>query len=202
MKRALVICLAAALAACGSDDDDNGGGGGGGATAVTVTGPLATQATNAAAVMGTAPCTLGGFTLEANFLAIGASSYPQLCSLAQTGDEKANDTFVNIAIATLASLGSAAPITAGTYTVGTTSTQFVTVFVSRNDAACTETDESADSGTVTISSIQNGTVNGSLDVSISGGRITGTFSAPPCAVTGITDVCSDTGLPDSDVCRP
>jgi hypothetical protein len=183
------------LAACGSDDDDDGGGGG--TTAITVTGPLATQATNAVAVSGAASCSAApGIT--ANYVLIGASSFPQICNLAQTGDEKANDTFVSIMVA------SATPITAGTYPVGqpNAQNQIVLAFVSRNDAACTETDESADSGAVTISSVSNGTVRGSIDVSISGGRITGTFSAAPCAVPGITDICSDTALPDSDVCRP
>lgn len=197
MRRALAIFLAtAALAGCGDDDDDNGNGGVG-TTAITVTGPLATQATNAAAVSGTAACSAAP-GISANYVLIGASSFPQLCSLAQTGDEKANDTFVNVLIA------SATPITAGTYNLGqpNAQSQIVLAFVSRNDATCTETDESGDSGTVTISSISNGVVNGSLDVSISGGRITGTFSAAPCTVAGITDICSDTGFPDSDVCRP
>ena len=107
-RRALVICLTLALAACGDDDDDDAGSGGGGpgpgATAITVTGPLATQATNASAVSGTASC----FGVAANYLAIGASSFADLCSLAQTGDEKANETIVNVAIATLNPLGSPA----------------------------------------------------------------------------------------------
>lgn len=197
MRRALAIFLAtAALAGCGDDDDDNGGVG---TTAITVTGPLATQATSAAAVTGTAACSAVPVPgLSVNYLLIGASSFPQLCSLAQTGDEKANETFVNVLI------GSATPITAGTYNLGQPNdqNQIVLAFVSRNDATCNETDESGDSGTVTISSISNGVVNGSLDVSISGGRIQGTFSAAPCSVSGITDICSDNGFPNSDVCRP
>jgi hypothetical protein len=192
-----VIGLAAlALAACG--DDDDGDGGGVGTTAITVTGPLATQATTAAAVTGTAACSAVPGGVTANYMLIGASTFPQVCSLAQTGDEKANDTFVNVLIATVA------PIAAGTYILGepNAQNQIVLAFVSKNDAACNETDESGDSGTVTISSISNGVVNGSLDVSISGGRITGTFSAAPCTVSGITDICSDAGFPNSDVCRP
>ncbi|HET7754729.1 MAG TPA: hypothetical protein VFK85_12540 [Anaeromyxobacteraceae bacterium] len=197
MRRLLLVCVAGALAACGGGGD-GGGGGGGGTTAVTVTGPLATQANNASAAMGTAACS----GLAANYILIGASTYPELCSLSQTGDEKGNATIVSIAVVTFSATGSPAPITAGTYALGTTATQSVSAFVSRNDASCNETDESGDSGTVTISSISNGTVSGSLDVSITGGRITGTFAGAPCAVAGITDVCSRSGVPHTDVCRP
>jgi hypothetical protein len=218
MKRVMMLCLAGLLAACGSDDDDDGGG----ATSVAISGAQTLTVTNAISGVSnlSCPATADAPAFAGSVAYIALSNVANACSVLQAGQEKQNTGGALVSIVRFNVIGATPPaVGAGTYpltrlaaTIPTPdSAGNVTIAFaesSRNDAACNETvSAEAVSGTLTITSVSNGAISGSinatLDPSDGGGTIVGNFSAANCAVNIPADVCTGgDSLPDTDQCVP
>ena len=103
------------------------------------------------------------------------------CSDYGVGRDRPNVTKLRIQV--YVNPSSAASLTPGTFTVGSSGGVFVDGLLSRSNASCVDTVGSpankAVSGTVTFTSFQPSTV-GTFDLTFAGGRYTGSFDAPQC----------------------
>jgi hypothetical protein len=215
MRRVLVLCATVAMAACGADVDGEHGtptgvdGEQGTPTDVTIGGALPGHVDTAMAAWGAAYCLFPRASLRANVLGIRVSSFAQVCSLAQSGDRKAHETFVDIRLAIWTRGAVRPPITPGTYAVGDTNvpetgdTRSLQASVVWTTEICYPDSSPLLAGTVTITSISDAVVTGTLDLSHSDGDtpVKGTFSAVPCALPAAND-CPGLYPPPSLVCRP
>jgi hypothetical protein len=126
---------------------------------------------------------------------------------------KANATTVNVLVLRANVLGgSVGAIQAGTYPLSLSTpapdalgnVAFNTAFVSRTDAACTDTsgDLSPTAGSITLLLVGPDRVTGNANVTFSdGGSVSGSFDVPLCAFT--IDVCSGLGAGcDAPTCVP
>jgi hypothetical protein len=218
MKRVLVLCLAGVLVACGSDDDDGGGGGGGGGS-VTLTGPLAANIASSAALSFAGGCTQQGIPVSSAVVGVAFSSAAvNACQYLQQSREPANSTTAFLTVARVTVVGQAA-VTPGTYTVRSDpvvdpqgNATLARVDVTRSSGpsstpgeGCEDTGETEHaSGTITLTSVTGSAVAGSLDVTLrDGGRISGTFDVPTCALPGGIDptTCEPTALSGPTTCQ-
>jgi hypothetical protein len=198
MRRALVLCLAAALAACGGDDNDNPPAP---AANVTVSGGADTFTGSNAVGFSTATplsCSFEGVPtpVSASVLAVFVTDTGgDACALINANQERRGMGGISIVITRGALTGTPAPIGPGNYTIDSTPTvdlqtqtaTLVGAFEFKNTPqACGGTSREAESGTVTITSVSGGVISGSINAQIGqvdgGGTITGTFTTAPCAV--------------------
>jgi hypothetical protein len=131
-------------------------------------------------------------------LALGFGDHAGVCALVQQPCVVEPDVRVVEVLVARAGSGTQAPIGIGTYAItGATpkfaadgTITFVTAVADRRDASCAlaANPPQATDGTVTITSVTTAEVKGTVDIAFSdGGRLTGAFTAPLCAVT--LDVC-------------
>jgi hypothetical protein len=207
MRKLTAVVIAGALAACGGSSSD-GGGGGNATPTLTSTGTVAVTATHSVSALFTTSCNFTGLVEQGiAVLVIAASDIPNICGLVQAGQAKANEKGILIGIASLNALGATPPtIGPGTYSIsaGRSSLQSAFATVSSDDSTCKPVaSEDASSGTVTISSTANGRVLGTIDATLSSGKITGSFDAPNCAVTFPSDFCTTLNpVPPTPTCVP
>lgn len=199
----LAALSSALLLACGSSGSSAT------PTDVTIGGALPGRVNSAIASQGSAYCAWPRSTGTFSVLSIRVSSFAGTCGLAQSGNRKAGETFVEVRIGILAHRLAATPITPGTYAVGSTSVE-ATGDAQRVDASVVRVSESCYpdaspllSGTVTIASISDSGVTGTVDLAHSVGDtpVTGTFSAAWCTLAS-GDVCSGLYPAPSGVCGP
>ncbi len=206
MARALAVALAAfaaALSACGGSS--NSGGIGGVVNAITATGTIPLTATQFASLTQSTTCRQSGVNYGFAFAAVGASDVPGTCAYLQNKQNKQNAKSISLAVVRLNLTGTSASVDAGVYRVGASGTaeRQAFVFVSRNDAACNPTDVEATDGNVTIVTATGERVVGAVDVTLSdGGKVTGSFDAPACALTLSGDVCAGQFVPETTSCVP
>jgi hypothetical protein len=202
MRRALVIGLAAALAACGSDDNDNGGNPTPAAN-INVTGANTFTATNAIGFStGGVTCSIdpgtgtGPVSVTTSLIAVFATDVSgDVCALVNANQEKKGAGGVGIVIARANALGGTPPaLAAGQYTLSSSSSfpapdiqgnvTFATAFASKNaPGTCGAADAEAESGSVTIDSVSNGVVRGSISANlVGGGTISGSFTTSACSI--------------------
>jgi hypothetical protein len=220
---ALAVGSAAALAAAGCGGSSGSGNNGNGApdAGTTATLPSGTvlgsafQAIDAAAATPpAASCLLPPIgTVSVATLALGFGDHAGVCALVQQPCvQAANVRTVSVIIAHAGS-GTQQPIGIGTYPItsaaGSVATDgtitLVTAVADRRDASCalTANPPQATGGTVNLTSVTTASVKGTVDITFSdGGRLTGAFSAPLCAVT--VDVCSEQlpGCTATVTCNP
>jgi hypothetical protein len=198
MRRALVLCLAAALSACGSDDDDN-------APApvadVSVGGGTDTFTGNNAIGFSTATplsCDVEGVDtpISASVVAVFVTDTGgDACALVNANQERKGMGGISILITRGVLQGTPAPIGPGNYPIDSNpvvdpvaqSATLVQAFEFKHAAGtCGGASREAESGTVTINSVSGGVISGSINAQIGqadgGGTISGTFTTAPCAV--------------------
>jgi hypothetical protein len=196
MRRALVLCLVAALSACGDDDDDNTPAP---VANVTVGGGTDTFTGNNATGYSTATplaCDVDGITVSTSVLAVFVTDTGgDACALLNANQERKGMGGISIFIGRGALQGTPAPIGPGTYTIDsnpvvdpvTQTATVVAAFEFKHAAGtCGGASREAESGSVTINSVSGGVISGSINAQIDqsdgGGTITGTFTTAPCAV--------------------
>jgi hypothetical protein len=201
MRRVLVICLAGALAACGGGDDDDGGGGPPAAT-VNVTGGNTFTGTNAIGYSTTTPlsCTVEGspVPVATAILAVFVTDTGgDACALVSANQERKGMGGISIFSARGNPFATPTPIGAGRYDI-TSSSNFpdpdglgnVTIAAAstakNQPGTCGAQSLEAETGTITISSVNGGVISGSIDANLKasdgGGKITGTFTTAACAL--------------------
>ncbi|BDG01169.1 hypothetical protein [Anaeromyxobacter oryzae] len=200
MARRLALSLAGllALAACGGSSSKG--------STLTATGAIAVTANQFTSVTQSITCPIAGGSIGAAFAAVGASDQSGMCGYFQRGQDKQNAKSIFVVAVNVNPLG-AATVTPGTYTITTspsaTQTQYAAVIVSQNDASCSPTDVEATGGTVTITSVSGGRIQGNVNATLSnGGAVNGSFDAPSCAYTLPGDLCSGTLTPPAGTCVP
>ncbi len=208
MRRSVGLWVAVIAVGCGG----GGGGGGGsvgatsGGTALTATGTTAFTATNATSVTGGTSCQAAGATVGLAYAALIASDQGGICGYLQRNQDKAGARSIQVAIARLDPLNATTSLLAANYPVvssPTTETLFALVSVSQSDAACRSTPVFAKAGTVSVTSIANGRIQGSLNATLTdGGTVSGTFDVEDCAVSFPGDVCAGQIGPQSPACAP
>jgi hypothetical protein len=208
MRRIVSLVVGLGLAACG------GGDGGSSGTvenpsgaALTVTGSLPLSASNFAVVNGNATCQLtGAVTFGVAYAAMIASDQTGICGYLQRNQNKANARSVDVAIVRIDPSNPSTSIAPGTYPVvpnPTVETAYAFLQVSQTDASCAPSDVPATGGSVVVTSVANGGIQGTIDATLTdGGKITGAFDAPACAVTFPGDVCGGTIGPVNPTCAP
>jgi len=165
--------MATVLAACSSS---SGGGGSGTASVEGTIQGLAIPATDA---VGLSSVVMNGSMTEA---AVGAiiTNVANACSVLQNHGSPSDASSLVVAVAV--DSGSVAP---GKYDI--VSQGFgATASYALSQSCVTQATETATSGTVTISSVGS-SVNGSFDLMFGSDHLTGTFSAPICTYTPVTD---------------
>jgi hypothetical protein len=223
MRLFVAMLFVGLLAACGDDNDDGGGGGGGGGggTNVTATGSVPIATNNGVTISGAAACpdlTPGDppgidESFSAAIVSIFVSNFTDTCSVIQAGDDKANSQGAQIVIARGVPGTGGTSVPTGTYQIGASGSfadfRFADVFIARSDAQCLLAGEAialeGPGNTVTLTSFQNGRAIGTVDAALdTGGRVTGSFDAPACAVTlNLEDACAFDFLPPAGgTCRP
>jgi len=165
----------------------NGGG------IVTVNGTLNGQAFHAAdAVATNATVLIEEVPVNLGLLTIASSS--ALCANANANEEPKNTQYLLLAFADVnPTTGQFSPPTApGVYVVGEPSAHGANAYYTQTDASCHEISgapERGISGTITLSSVNNGSYSGSFDlrmgVSTSPDHITGSFNAPNCPASAV-----------------
>jgi hypothetical protein len=85
-------------------------------------------------------------------------------------------------VLSLAAAQAGSTIGPGTYTVAAQGSPTATAVYAQSDASCVgKVDSQATGGTVTITGLSSGSVQGSFDLTFAGGdHLSGTFSAPTC----------------------
>jgi hypothetical protein len=226
MRRlAAVLALAGVLGACGDDKDDDNGGGGGGGSSVAVTGGTSGTLSNATALRANGQCSqptdVGTLDLSFSTAFIVVTSATIACQALQQGNEPRNTTSVLVTVERIG-VAQSAPLATGTYSfydfsgdppVDDQNTARVMFgFAKRSgstpdtvDGGCVAVSEaSITSGTVTITNVSASSISGTISAGLDdGGTVTGSFTAPTCAVTlGVgPTTCELTGLPDTATCQ-
>ena len=119
-----------------------------------------------------------------NAAVVVLSSSSGLCSSASAGKEPKSSQFLTFVLSDRTT--NAAPTTAGTYTIwpGTGAQPMKLAFAqyAQTDANCQETQLTvATTGTITVTSVNNGDVHGNFDFTFdSGDHVTGSFTAKNC----------------------
>lgn len=205
MRRTAAGVVALVAAACG------GGGGGGGSvgtpgTSLVATGPLPLSAANATAVVGGSTCQVGAVSAGVAYAVVLASDQPGICGFLQANQNKANTRSIALALVHVDPTSPTTSLAPGSYAVTanpTTQPTFALVQVVQTNASCQASTLTAASGTVVLSSLANGRVQGTVNAQLAGGGdVTGTFDADPCAVTLAGDVCSGSFGLVNPTCAP
>jgi hypothetical protein len=174
MKRGARMLASLLLTACGGQTTSGG-------LPPTVTGTVGgkpvTPALDGVGLVGAE--NTGGETTESYASAV-LTNLPNTCAILSAGGNPANATALTLTV-----VDANAPIAPGTYTIdGGFSHQGVQVEAQYvvQDATCTSTTtESAESGTITFSSVGGSILAGSFDVAFpSGDHLQGTFASPLC----------------------
>lgn len=206
MRRLVMVVVGLGIAACGGGGGGNGSVGNPAGAVLTVTGTLPLSASNFAVVNGTASCQTAGITYGVAYAAMIASDQSGICGYLQRNQNKASARSVDLAVIRIDPSSGTTSITPGTYPVvanPSIETTYAFVLVSQNDASCSPTDVTATGGSVTVTSVANGRIQGTIDATLSdGGKITGTFDAAACAVTFPGDVCKGDIGPVNPTCAP
>ena len=173
---------------------------------LTVTGTLPLAASSFAVVDGTASCPTASGAYGVAYAAMIASDQPGICGYLQRNQTKASARSVELAVVRVDPSMPTTSLTTGTYPVvanPTVENAYAFVLVSQSDAACNPADVTVTGGSVVVSSISNGRLQGTIDATLSdGGTITGSFDAPACAVTFGGNVCTGDIGPVSPTCGP
>lgn len=134
---------------------------------------------------GDAISAIGAVALGSVFINAGAavvlSNTSGLCGFAAGGKEPKNSQFLILVVRDT----NRAPTGAGTYVIyssGAQPTKLAVAQYFQTDASCNETQITlATSGTITITSVSNGNLSGTFDLTFdSGDHVTGSFSATNC----------------------
>jgi hypothetical protein len=219
MRGTAALVIAGVLAACGGGSDDGGDGAPAGVRGTVLGQPFepkdgaSLRLTEEACIFQTE---LGEFQANAAALLVGFATFENLCGVAQQTAAcggKANATTVNLLVLRANVRGeTVGEIPAGTYPLSLSTpapdalgnVAFNTAFVSRTDAACTDTsgDLSPTAGSLTLLLVGPDRVTGNANVTFSdGGSVSGSFDVPLCPFT--TDVCSGLGAGcDAPICVP
>ncbi|BDG08080.1 hypothetical protein [Anaeromyxobacter paludicola] len=191
MNRSAALACTALLAACGGSSSSS--------SSAVPSGKVAnanfTPTSANAAVLSSAACNAGGFTVNLSAVALGFSSTANLCGrLGQTCTDKANEVLVTVAIVN-AGVTAQPPVAAGSYQVtsavpSTLSGPFALAFVKKNDAQCNDSQSATSvTGSVNLATVSATHVTGSVNLTLSdGGNLTGNFDVPVCSTQGL-DVC-------------
>lgn len=197
------LALAAALAACNGDDD-----GGPTPASGTIMGSQFDPTDGGALVLAAAPCDFGLGPYTITVLAMGFSSFPNLCGFVSTaglcGDVQSS-VIVSATILRAQAAGTPGPIAPGTYAIGTTddgqgNLLLASADITKVDGVCTALDgagQDVQSGSITLSTVSP-RVTGSLDVTFNdGSHFAGSFDLSICNAavdfcTVITDSCAST----------
>lgn len=176
---ARIACIASAitLAACGSSGSSNGG---------SVTGTIHGQMFDikdaiSASVSQTDPNT-GATTSLIEIIMADTSG---LCKTLGADQQPKNVKFVELAVADFNGTTITAPTMPGTFTISSSPAPMLGAFQAVvTDATCQEVTASGakgTSGTISVTSISNGAVDGHYDVVLdSGDHVTGSFSPESC----------------------
>lgn len=217
MIRSLFLMAAAALfvAGCGDDDDAPAPEP---QLAGTILGQPFTPADGAAVALDGARCDFDGFDANATGLVLGFGDFQGLCALvtnSQGCGVKADATIVTAVVVRANVLGGTPPsVGPGTYAVPSATplpdaqgnVSLVQAVVARTDATCGDTSGNpvATGGSVRIDSVEASRVTGFADLTFegTGGRVSGAFSVPRCALQA--DVCTvlSGGACTGQVCVP
>jgi hypothetical protein len=164
--------LAGVLAACGSSPNSGSG------PTISLTGtydghPIPT--TDAFAGLGT--YTVNGATY-AN-AGVTVTNYSGACAVAQRDGNPSSQTMLSIGV-----VASGSTVPPDTYLVKGTPSKYAIILYQMTDASCAQTTSViALDGHVDITTASGGVVAGDFDVTfVTGERVTGTFSAPVCAI--------------------
>ena len=114
---------------------------------------------------------------------IGISSVGGICAKASASQAPKNSQFLLLVVVDYNGALTSAPTAPGTYTVSTTASKRAGAQYIQLDANCQNTVGSvfSVSGTVTLTSVNNGSYAGTFDLTLnSGDHITGSFSASNC----------------------
>ncbi len=164
---------ATVLAACSSSS------GGGGPGTASVTGTIQGMAIPATGAVGLSSVVMNGSMTESAAGAI-ITNVASACSVLQNHGNPSDASTLVVAVAV--DSGSVAP---GKYDI--VSQGFgATASYALSQSCVTQLNETATSGTVTISSVGS-SVSGSFDLMFGSDHVTGTFSAPVCSYTPVTD---------------
>lgn len=167
------LWTAMASSACSSSSS------GGGSGTASVTGTIQGMAIPVSDAVGLSSVVMNGSTTEA---AVGAiiTNVANACSVLQNHGSPSDASSLVVAIAVAS--GSVAP---GKYDI--VSQGFgATASYALSQNCVTQLNETATSGTVTISS-DGSSVSGSFDLMFGSDHLTGTFSAPVCSYNPVTD---------------
>jgi hypothetical protein len=163
-------CVAVAVAACSGSSNSNGGGSGSASVSGTI-GGQSVPTTNVVAVVGSE--TTNGATVQLDSIVI--TSVSDACSFLQ------NPTHRLPSAATLVlAAGAIAPsVPTGTFNIGT----YGYATYDADSATCVlTTSETATSGSVVLTSVSSGLIDGTFDVTMpNGDHLTGSFDAPVCS---------------------
>ena len=206
-RRSLLLASSVALlAACGGGSSKSSNPVGSGAS-LAATGTIPFTATNATWATGGKTCASAGVSFGFAWAALAASDQSGICGYLQANEDKQNARTITVVVLALNANGPMATVGAGSYPIvanpTTSDSAYAFVSVGENDAACQATDVTATGGTVTVTSIANGRLQGSVSATLSdGGAVTGSFDAQECSVTFPGDACSGLIGPQNPTCAP
>jgi hypothetical protein len=178
----VVSCSASSTGASGTSGsattlNSDSGTEGGGCTPLTATATVNGTLRGKALVVGDVFSVLHLATPDSgaqDTVTVGIVDYRGACALRPTQALKASSNILALHL-----MGNV-PVSPGVYTVPTTATaQFATY-----DAACNVSGEDATVGTITVASSNACGLAGTLDLTLAGDHVTGSFTAPNCAPVG------------------
>jgi len=195
MRKISVLALALALGACGGSSDSSPKPAG---VSGTIMGSPFTPADGGALAVPPFTCVPVAGTRSIAVLAMGFSSFSNVCGFAQTAalcGDVMSSLLVTATILTSPATGTASPVGPGTYAIGTFAdgsgnlTQ-AGADITKVDGTCLPAAAipTVSSGTITVASVSP-RVSGSLDLTFSdGSRFAGAFDLAACSAT--VDFCA------------
>jgi hypothetical protein len=157
-------------------------------------------------VSGGATCSPGGTSTGVAYAAVIASDQPGICGYLQANQNRANARSVDLVMVRLDPASPTTTLTTGTYAVVTTpgsQGSYALLQVDQNDAGCVQSHVIATAGSVQVTSVAGGEIQGTIVALLSdGGKITGAFDAPSCGVTFAGDVCAGSFSLVNPTCAP
>lgn len=200
MRKISVLALALALGACGGSSDSSAGPAG---VSGTIMGTPFTPADGGAIVVPPFTCAPVTGARSLAVLAMGFSSFSNLCGFAQTAalcGDVMSSVIVSATIATSPATGTASAVGPGTYAIGTFldgsgNLTLASADITKVDGTCLPAAAipTVSSGSITVASVSP-RVSGSLDLTFSdGSRFAGTFDLAACsAAVDFCAIMSDT----------
>jgi hypothetical protein len=175
------LIVAAAVAVLGGSACSSSSSGGGGSGSASVTGTIQGATVPSNDAVGLSSVASNNGVTEA---AVGVivTSVNNACGVLQDHGNPANATALVVEVAAMGS-----SVATGTYNIVSSGFGATASYAAQDQNCNTTLNETASSGTVTISSNSGSSVSGTFDLTFDGDHLTGSFTAPICSYSTSTD---------------